>query len=393
MKKNILLIVSGLSPQVITETVYGLAVMPLEKDRWIPDEVHVISTEDGLTQIRARLFDSFDEQLQAKKTGFFQLMKQDYPHLAHIRFGESTLLSIVDASGAPLVDMRTPEDNEQAANTVCGKICELTNDENVELHVSIAGGRKTLGFYAGYALSLYGRNRDRMSHVMVEERFERSTEFFYPTPVTRHVEERLTGKSWDASEAIVWLADIPFVRLRDYLDKNALLHKKTFGEVIALLNAANEKPSVKVDMKQQKIWLHHREIPLKGADFAFYLMFLQNILNNGEDYASPPKRNLEIPVDHQKNEDSQRLAEDYLDQLERLNGIVDARTDNTLKDGLFQGYFSSSKTPVNNAIESVLPEKIAKFYIICVKSQKKVKGRNAGVYGLLVEAEHISMIE
>jgi CRISPR-associated protein (TIGR02584 family) len=35
--------------------------------------------------------------------------------------------------------------------------------------MSIAGGRKTMGFYAGYALSLYGRAQDRMSHVLVEE--------------------------------------------------------------------------------------------------------------------------------------------------------------------------------------------------------------------------------
>ena len=32
------------------------------------------------------------------------------------------------------------------------------------MHVSIAGGRKTRGFLAGYTLSLLGRPQDRLSH-------------------------------------------------------------------------------------------------------------------------------------------------------------------------------------------------------------------------------------
>jgi CRISPR-associated protein (TIGR02584 family) len=51
----------------------------------------------------------------------------------------------------------------------------------VSLHVSIAGGRKTMGFYAGYALSLYGRAQDRMSHVLVDEKFEKGINFYYPS--------------------------------------------------------------------------------------------------------------------------------------------------------------------------------------------------------------------
>ncbi|MBF4102237.1 hypothetical protein INT80_01850 [Gallibacterium anatis] len=40
------------------------------------------------------------------------------------------------------------------------------------MHVSIAGGRKTMGFFAGYALSLYGRAQDSLSHVLVSAEYE-----------------------------------------------------------------------------------------------------------------------------------------------------------------------------------------------------------------------------
>ena len=50
------------------------------------------------------------------------------------------------------------------------------------LHVSIAGGRKTMGFYVGYALSLFARDQDRLSHVLVPPSLESRQDFFYPPP-------------------------------------------------------------------------------------------------------------------------------------------------------------------------------------------------------------------
>ncbi len=43
MSKNILLLVTGMSPAIVTETLYGLAVRPeAGQQPWIPDAVHVI---------------------------------------------------------------------------------------------------------------------------------------------------------------------------------------------------------------------------------------------------------------------------------------------------------------------------------------------------------------
>ena len=167
MNRNILFLVTGMTPQIITETVWALACDLNKTDKWIPDEIHVLSTEDGLTQIRATLF---DEQVFAK-------LKSDYPVLTHTKF-DKAYLHVISKDGIALKDLKTPADNELAADMICQKVREFTQDDNINLHVSIAGGRKTMGFYAGYALSLYGRSQDRMSHVLVDSEFETAKGFY-----------------------------------------------------------------------------------------------------------------------------------------------------------------------------------------------------------------------
>lgn len=206
--KKILLLVTGMSPAIVTETVYGLAVNPANgRSKWIPDEIHIISTEHGLVQIKDRLL----------KQGSFEKLLRDYD-LPTIRFDESQLYPIVDEQGHPQYDLKTPDDNERAANLICEKVREFTQDNNIELHVSIAGGRKTMGFYIGYALSLYGRANDHMSHVLVEAPFDKTKvpDFYYPTPYDTFVKD-FSGQSWNAKDAKIWLSYIPFVRLRHLL--------------------------------------------------------------------------------------------------------------------------------------------------------------------------------
>ena len=56
MQKNILFLVTGMTPQIITETLYALAVDSENSDKWVPTEIHVLTTAKGKIQIRSRLF-------------------------------------------------------------------------------------------------------------------------------------------------------------------------------------------------------------------------------------------------------------------------------------------------------------------------------------------------
>lgn len=87
---------------------------------------------------------------------------------------------------------------------------------------NLADGRKSMGFYIGYALSLFGRRQDRMSHILVEETFETHPEFFYPPKKPHFLNTRPYGMA-DASKAQVMLAEIPFVRMRKRCEDWALV--------------------------------------------------------------------------------------------------------------------------------------------------------------------------
>ena len=56
MQKNILFLVTGMTPQIVTETLYALAADPEVSEKWVPTEIHVLTTAKGKIQIRSRLF-------------------------------------------------------------------------------------------------------------------------------------------------------------------------------------------------------------------------------------------------------------------------------------------------------------------------------------------------
>ncbi len=160
---------TGLSPQVVTETLYALAVEA--KNKFAPTEIVLLTTQEG--RERARL------SLLSEDPGWFHRLRRDYG-LPAIAFDETSIRVLALADGQALDDIRSVSDNERAADFIAETVRAFTNDPATAVHASIAGGRKTMGFYLGYALSLYGRPQDRLSHVLVSEPFESSWEFSIP---------------------------------------------------------------------------------------------------------------------------------------------------------------------------------------------------------------------
>ncbi|MFN3630601.1 MAG: CRISPR-associated ring nuclease Csm6, partial [Casimicrobiaceae bacterium] len=200
--KRVLLCVTGLSPQIVTETLYALAT---RTPAWVPDEIHLITTLRGQQNAQLRLL--------SEEPGWFARLLRDY-RLPPIDFGPSRIHVIQDRDGRALEDIRDDQDNDCAANTIANLVRQLTQQPQTELHASIAGGRKTMGYLLGAAMSLYGRPQDRLSHVLVAPQFESHPEFFYPTPYSRVITALGPGgDALDCRNAAVWLGDIPFVRL------------------------------------------------------------------------------------------------------------------------------------------------------------------------------------
>ncbi|HIE55737.1 MAG TPA: TIGR02584 family CRISPR-associated protein, partial [Chromatiaceae bacterium] len=229
-QERILLLVTGLSPQVVTETLYALAVN--QETPWIPTQMHLITTLEG--RKRAEL------ALLSEDPGWFPRLLRDYD-LPAIAFDTDHIHVLTDPAGQPLDDIRTPEDNERAADQITDLVRRFTSEAETAVHASIAGGRKTMGYYLGYALSLFGRPQDRLSHVLVSEPFESSWNFFYPTPY-RQVIETPKGALADTWEARITLAQIPFVRLREELPQRLLEGRASFSETVAAIQKAQQPP-------------------------------------------------------------------------------------------------------------------------------------------------------
>ena len=214
--RKVLVAIVGMSPQVVTETLWAL-----RRERgFIPDEIRVILTRAARDCVVHDLLDPLE--------GRFHAFCRDYGLVGRIRFDESCVTVVTDADGRELDDIRTPEESAAAADTVVRVIGRVCSDPNTIVHVSIAGGRKSMGFFAGYAMSLFARPRDSVSHVLVNDPFEANRDFFYPPPGEKEI-VNARGESVSSSLARVMLADIPIVRLRAGLPEDLLTGDASFG--------------------------------------------------------------------------------------------------------------------------------------------------------------------
>ena len=208
--RSVLLFVSGLSPQIITETIY--ARLSSLGAAGMPEKVFVITTLRGAELI----FDSLIDP--AGPRHLHQLLSDFGLPTEHELIGQDSIQVIKSDDGSPLEDIKSPSDNEAAADSIVKLVRILTAGGEPPLHASIAGGRKTMGFYLGHAMSMYARPQDEVSHVLVNSPFEGHPDFFYPpcpaTQASRISREQKPEHTSVLDQAEVRLAPVPFIRLR-----------------------------------------------------------------------------------------------------------------------------------------------------------------------------------
>lgn len=269
-KRNILLCVAGMTPQIITETFYALH----EKGERI-DEIRVITTLEGRNKVLRSLLN--------KKTGKFFEFCLDFGIDAHkIKFDETTITLLDKPDGTTLKDIRTTEENALAGDKICKIVGELCKNENTRIHASAAGGRKTMSIYLTAAMQLFGREQDALSHVLVNEDFEGHPEFFYPpkTPKMIQITDRITNevlREISTSEAQIYLAEVPFIRLRGIGAKAFDEHAKTYRQVVDRaqknLKIAESINELRFDLKRFMLKIADRQIKLTLREMFVYSLF------------------------------------------------------------------------------------------------------------------------
>ena len=345
--RRVLVAVTGLSPQIVTETLYALAVE--QEPPFIPTEIRLITTEEGGE--RAKL------SLLHPESGWFHRLRTDYG-LPAIAFGPEHIHVLRDVGGRPLGDIRTPDDNTRAADTITEIVRNLSRDGDSALHVSIAGGRKTMGFYLGYALSLYGRIQDRLSHVLVSAPYESHPEFYYPTVRSKVIyTPHPHNRPYDTRDAEVTLATIPFVRLRDELPEAILDGEIRFDDAVSAAQRAIGPTELVIDLPGRRLRAGGHVIALSPLHLAF-LAWLARRRMHGDGWLACPSK--DAPEPHH--------AAGFLAEYRAILGEMgdDERTARRLRDegGMTSEFFSQTKSKLHRNLRARLGRRHARPYLV-----------------------------
>ena len=286
-KLNILLCVAGSTPQIITETLYGLTVQQGKKI----DEIRVITTLDGrdkiMTGIIKQRAGSAEESLLDREKGQFYNFLRDYPQVGKIEFNETKIALLRTRDGQTLEDIRTPEENELAGDQICEIVREICSDDNTRVFASAAGGRKTMSIYLTLAMSLFGRSKDSLSHVLVSADFEAANApFFYPPPKPRMIKLR-DGREISTETAKIYLAPIPFIRLQGTQNWLKLPDGKKYGELVkeaqSFLDKDERKLPLNINLKTKEISVDNVSVKVSDYELLLYVLFAERkFVNHSE---------------------------------------------------------------------------------------------------------------
>ncbi len=331
--RRILLCVVGLSPQVVTETIFALTI--LQSPPFKPTEIYVITTRDGGERVILTLLDN--------ESGAFFKLAQDYNlDLPKNAFVPDHVRVIHNNYGVPLDDIVTGEDNRAAADALSDFLRQLTEDSSAAIHVSIAGGRKTMGFFVGYALSLFGRQQDRLSHVLVPVEFEGHPQFFYPPPKPQVLFTR-DNRPVRTDSARVSLADIPFVRLRHGVPQDLVAGTGSYARAVASVQQRLGPPELIIDLTKRQAIAAGQALPLPSVLFAWIAWFAERCRREGADASAL----------HWSEAD----AADFLSIYESIRGAADPRVDRaraSLIGGMTREYFEEKTARYNKLVRTVL---------------------------------------
>lgn len=259
--KNILICVSGLTPQVVTETLFCLSY----KEKISIDEIYVLTTARGREVILGRDKHPATPKTPLKKE-IENLCKQ-YKLKKPLFQENDDHIIVAKEEAIELSDIRSDKDNILFPNKVCEFLRLKTSDPNNVLYCSITGGRKSMSVHLANALSIFARENDRLVHVLTKE--EHEFKGFYP-------------KTKDEINDLE-LSDIPFVRLRSLLSaelKGTELLKSNFDEIVKFTQAQLKAlaPSTKmiIDIERRELRFGNDKITLAPMLFLFYYFFVDS---------------------------------------------------------------------------------------------------------------------
>lgn len=353
--KNVLVFVAGTTPQIITETLYAFLQGAPKIE---PDEMHVITTTTGKERIEKELVLENRLKTFCKEFG----MRPIVP-LVHVLRG---------SDGAYMDDIRTEKDNEAAGDFIANFIKEKSKDENARLFCSIAGGRKTLSFYLGSSLSLFGRSFDRLYHVLVTPEFESHPDFYWkPAKDKTLVPKGNDGKGLkklNTKDAVISLAELPFIRLREKF----ALTGKGFMELVREgqkeIDTASAQLPLEIDLQERTIRIGGATIEMVPMELVIYNAFIREKLKRCKYPERPYCLDCTDCFPFLVDLSNRRMLEEMADDYRKAYGHNTGRVDDLLckwEKGIDVEIFRQNISKINRVIkEHIGDETLSSHYII-----------------------------
>jgi len=372
--KTVLLAVCGLSPQIITETLYAL----YQSNRHV-NAIHIITTRDGKEKIFSELF--------AGKSGHYYRYLEEYGiDPATIDFGHRNIHVITDDHGIEIPDIINESHNEQLLKKCMELTFHFTKDPETAVFFSVAGGRKTMSSCLTLAAQMYGRPQDRLYHVLVSPEFENNRDFFYPPKKSQTIELRDNqGQPFfkETKFAQVNLIHIPFVSVRDNLSGDFLKEPKDPG-TLALSLIKEETFQLTVNLISGKIVykkIEHDMMPAHLSLYAFFAMQKKNCLKEVETCGSCIDCFLDIQSIYEKQEQ-------ISDLYKRVSGsrLLEEMSDTGIT-GLSADNFNTYKAK----IKSNLLGRFGPYALTELEIASKEKRPNTR-YGIMMDRGRIEIV-
>jgi CRISPR-associated protein (TIGR02584 family) len=374
--KTILVCVAGITPQIITETLYYY-IIEKKPPVWI-DEINVLTTSAGKEVII--------NSLLKKESGVFYKFLSDYNiSRQKIKFNENSVIQL--GGDSYIKDISTDIDSAIIGNEIVNFIKNITIDKSTRIICSVAGGRKTMSVYLSLGLQLYGREQDILSHTLVSSDFESTKDFFYIPPVPKNIEikdknEKII-KIINTKDAKIVCSEIIFVRLRNFLNiKDELFYDDLVNIVQKKVDYCGTK-LISIDLKNRALLLGNKKVILKPIEICIYNLFLSNKKKCEQEFCGDCTDCYMSLNEMRSQELYANLLEFYKFIYTENSGQYERLKESLKKDSKGDDFFSQNISKINKTLKQHLnPFEFAVYKISKIGKYNKR-------YGIYVDKKNI----
>lgn len=265
---KILIAVVGNSPAILTETVWALAH---RKSPWIPDQVVAITTTDGREKIQNQLIQGRGWE---KLVSALQKEKK-VPVGKRLLFGSSESIRVIGNGKRDFSDIFSPEENCAAADFILSVLRQYTEDSETEIAASIAGGRKTMSALMLACMSLLGREKDFVCHVLANEEFIAGNRgFLFPF------------NPKETKAANLQLSEVPFIRVRAWYEQESAELPASYSHMVSLFRKAVpreiEYPKISINPDEGSLKIDGCLFKVTPQEFLFLYTMITSFLHQGK---------------------------------------------------------------------------------------------------------------